>query len=201
VAITGGSGSGKTWLAKKLARRLGDGTEVIGLDSFYRDLAYLSPGRRRLVNFDHPRAVDWGLFRTVMRDLSVGAATSVPVYDYTQHTRTGWREVGADRRYVLVDGLWLLRSARLRSMYRLRVFIDCTAKERLARRTRRDVSGRGRTRASVARQFQQHVQPMHRRLVDPQRPHADLVLKSPIASVEVFKLVRHIRSLESAKSD
>ncbi|HVV01931.1 MAG TPA: hypothetical protein VHH88_11255, partial [Verrucomicrobiae bacterium] len=59
IGIAGGSGAGKSWLAEKIARRIGRHACRISLDDFYLDRSHLSPAQRERINFDHPRAVDW----------------------------------------------------------------------------------------------------------------------------------------------
>src|SRR5436190_14774555 len=87
VAILGGSGSGKSWLAEKLAACLRGNAVRIAMDDFYRDRSHLSPGRRARINFDHPRAVDWPLFEKTLRELRSGRAVTMPRYDFETHTR------------------------------------------------------------------------------------------------------------------
>jgi len=67
VAIAGGSGSGKTWLAAALRRRLRGTAALLSIDDFYRDLAHLPPNRRTRVNFDSPAAIDWVAFESALR--------------------------------------------------------------------------------------------------------------------------------------
>ena len=67
VAIVGGSGAGKSWLAERLHRRLGARAARLSLDDFYRDRSHLPPGRREKLNFDHPRSIDWRSAERVLR--------------------------------------------------------------------------------------------------------------------------------------
>jgi uridine kinase len=92
-------------------------------------------------------------------------------------------------RVILLDGLWLLHSARLRERYALSVFVDCPEEERMRRRIERDVKARGRTEESVRRQFATQVQPMHQRFVEPQRDLATYRVRSPLSDTEFAGLV------------
>src|SRR5512140_3253218 len=87
VAIVGGSGSGKTWLARRLQRRLAPEAARVSLDDFYRDRSRLSPARRARLNFDHPRSIDWAEFERVLGRLSAGRSARVPRYDFRTHCR------------------------------------------------------------------------------------------------------------------
>src|SRR3954468_16932055 len=87
IAIVGGSGSGKTWLAGHLKNALGTQAALLSLDDFYFDLSKLPPEAREQINFDHPQTIDWPLFERALDDCLSGEATGVPQYDFATHTR------------------------------------------------------------------------------------------------------------------
>ena len=151
---------------------------MLSLDDFYRDLSHLTPAEREHVNFDNPRTIDWKTFAGVLQKLRKGAETFLPVYDFTTHTRRKESRAWRAAPVVLVDGLWLLHHPHLRGIYDMSVFLDCAEPLRLRRRLRRDQRERGRSRASILRQFRGQVAPMHERFVAPQAEHADIRLKS-----------------------
>lgn len=195
IAIAGGSGSGKSWLARRLRRRLGGEAGLLSLDDFYRDLAGLDRRARDQVNFDDPAAIDWELCEACLRRIQAGEPCTLPRYNFTTHTRRPEGRCWRPRPVVLVEGLWPLHQARLRGLFALSVFVACAPELRLARRVERDQRERGRTRASVLRQFEQHVGPMHDRFVAPQRRWADVVLTSPTPRASVTELVTRIAAL------
>lgn len=195
VAIVGGSGSGKTWLADRLQELLGKQAVRLSLDDFYLDRSHLSPARRGLVNYDHPRAIDWDAFHEVLHDCVMWRETKVPIYDFATHSRLPESRTFRPRNVVLVDGLWLLRKPSVRQLFSYRIFIDCPAKLRLNRRLARDLLLRGREITSVHRQFQEEVEPMNTRYVVPQKRWAHNNLDTPIGAAEVRHLAGHIASL------
>ena len=75
------------------------------------------------------------------------------------------------------------------------IFLHCPPRVRLDRRLVRDQASRGRTIASVRRQFRACVEPMHRRFVEPQVKIADLVLRENCGATEVARLASEIRRL------
>jgi len=196
VAIVGGSGSGKSWLADRLAEHLGGDVTRISQDDFYHDRSHLSPARRARINYDHPRAIDWVRLEAVLRDCLAGRVATVPKYDFATHSRHPAESRLHPARFILVDGLWLLHRRSTRQLFDLTVFIKCPAKTRLIRRLARDVASRGRTRASVQEQFLATVEPMHARFVAPQSRHARLVLTPPIGSGIVHQLAGQLAGLD-----
>jgi len=196
VAIVGGSGAGKTWLAEHLRTVLGRRrTARLSLDDFYRDRSHVPPARRARVNFDDPRAIDWPALECVLRALRAGRPARVPVYDFATHCRLARMKTLLPKPVVLVDGLWLLRRRSVRQLFALTVFMACPGRLRLSRRLARDVRERGRTRASVLRQFREIVEPMHRRFVAPQARWADVVLDGRADPQAIQRLASRLQEL------
>jgi len=193
VAIVGGSGSGKTWLADKLHRAFAPHAITLSLDDFYRDRSQLSAVRRANINFDHPRAIDWRRFETVLCGLLAGRPVSIPDYDFGTHSRRRRAKTLRPKPLVLVDGLWLLRRPSLRRLFSLTIFLDCSTRTRLLRRLRRDHRSRARTDESIRRQFWRTVQPMHARYVIPQSLRADIVLKT-CRQADLESIIKRIHS-------
>ena len=188
IAIVGGSGSGKSWLAQRLADQFGADAGLLSLDDFYCDLSHLSPEEREQTNFDHPSAIDWPLFQGSLSRIGSGQPDALPHYDFATHTRRATAKIWQPRRLVLIEGLWLLRQPELRRLYSMSVFVDCPEQVRLQRRLERDQRERGRSAASVRAQFEQQVAPMHDRFVIRQARHADLLMKSPISQTQLAEL-------------
>src|SRR5215472_3948540 len=185
VAIVGGSGAGKTWLAKKLQIALETDAGRLSLDDFYRDLSHVHLARRTKVNFDHPRAIDWPYVEKALEELRAGRSVHLPRYSFKTHSRLPDRGVFTPKPVVLVDGLWLLRRPSLRGVFSLKIFIDCPARTRRRRRLARDLRSRGRTRAGILEQLRKTVQPMHARFVAPQQKWADIVLRHDFGAAEI----------------
>lgn len=188
VAITGGSGSGKTWFANQLARLLGEKAGRLTQDDFYRDRSHLPPSRREQINFDHPDALDWPCFQEALENMAAGRVARLPGYDFRTHCRQPEDVLCAVQPVMIVDGLWLLHRPAIARLFHLRIFLHCPEAERLRRRLVRDRTERRRSATSVRRQFRDNVVPMHRRYVEPQARRADLVLNSPPAAEEMVEL-------------
>ncbi len=179
VAISGGSGAGKTTLAQALARRLGAGAVVIAEDDYYRCASTVRDFNAALYNFDAPAAKEHDLLRAHLALAKSGEAFDKPVYDLVTHTRQPQVERIAHADTVIVEGIHLLALAELRALFDVKVFVEADEALRLGRRIIRDAEARGRAPRAVLTQFFTHVRPMHELHVTPQRAFADLVLTSP----------------------
>jgi uridine kinase len=195
IALVGGSGAGKTWLTARLCQEFGDAATSLPLDDFYHDLSHLNVSAREKVNFDHPDAIDWPLFESVLHKLHRGEVVLAPRYDFVSHTRPTEWELRRPRPLIFVEGLWLLWPPQVRQLFDLRIFLDCIQSVRWHRRSTRDLNERGRTTDAINKQFWEVVAPMHERFVEVQKPWADLVLNHSITQSELGRLVATIRDM------
>lgn len=198
VAIVGGSGSGKTWLADKLQSVLGDQAARLSLDDFYRDQSHIPFAQREKINFDDPQAIDFESLELVLESFVAGEPAKVPCYDFETHCRAQNLRTLEPKPILLIDGLWLLHPPELRKRFGLKIFVECPPQTRLRRRLERDAISRGRTQASVRRQFHETVEPMHQRFVAPQKRWADLVLPHNLEPGEILRIAEKLRPLLSA---
>lgn len=195
VAIVGGSGAGKGWLAGRLGLLLGGQAGRLSLDDFYHDRSSISPGRRARLNFDSPDAIDWELARQTFHDCRAGRPARLPRYDFITHSRLPATTACSPRPLVLVEGLSLLVHADVREFFDLKVYLDCPSDLRLQRRLTRDVAERGRSPESVRSQFDGTVAPMHALHVEPQRRWADVILTQPFRREHVRQLSERLWTL------
>ncbi|MGH7368439.1 MAG: uridine kinase [Candidatus Rokuibacteriota bacterium] len=196
IGIAGGTGAGKTTLARRLAEALGH-VSLLDLDSYYLDRSGLSRERRARLNFDEPQAFDVSLLLQHLRHLRDGRPVEKPRYSFEHHTRAGF-DILHPAPIVVVEGLFALWWEELRSLVDLKVYLDAPPGLRVMRRLRRDVEVRGRSSESVLQQYEATVSPMHDLYVAPTRDHADLVL---VNDHDVGPCVRAVCSaLQAARS-
>lgn len=176
VGVAGGSGSGKTTVARAIQEPLGLDAVLLDSDSYYRDLAHLTLEQRKAVNYDHPDAFDVPLLVEQLEQLAGGTAIDKPTYDYSLHTRAERRIRVEPREVILVDGILLFADARLRALFDIKVFVDVAEDIRFIRRLRRDLEERGRSLDSVIEQYLATVRPMHLEFVEPSKRYADVIL-------------------------
>lgn len=177
IGIAGASGSGKTRMANQIVERFGtDRVALIQEDSYYRDLSHMPLDMRADVNFDHPDAFDHDLLVEHLRQLLNGQSVSCPEYDYKTHNRLKQTRPLTPCALIVLEGILTLCTAQLRDLMDMRVFVDTTLDVCCERRIERDMSERGRSRASIVQQFEDTVRPMYRQFIEPSRQYADLVI-------------------------
>jgi uridine kinase len=177
IGIAGGSGSGKSTVARNVAQALrAESVACIDMDAYYRNFAHLPIEERRRINWDHPDAFDWDLLIGQLERLASSEAIEKPVYDFVTHTRAGHTVVVPPARVVVIDGILLLSDARARTLCDVKVFVDADPDVRLIRRIRRDMARRGRPLDEILDQYLTTVQPMHLEFVEPSKRYADVIV-------------------------
>jgi len=177
VGIAGGTGSGKTTVAHKLAAAMPAGRCVtLEHDAYYRDASHLPLDERAQINFDHPSSLESSLLAEHLRDLRAGRAVDVPIYDFATHTRGGDRRHVEPPPLIILEGILVFTEAQLRELMDVKIFVDTDPDIRLMRRIRRDLEQRGRTFQSVRDQYYATVRPMHIEPIGPSKPWSDLIV-------------------------
>jgi uridine kinase len=177
IGIAGGTGSGKTTVAKVILQRAG-ATNIAFLphDAYYRDLSGLSYEERSQTNFDHPDSLETELLVQHVQQLKNWQSVELPVYDFTNHRRTERTIHVEPRPVVLVEGILIFYEEVLRKLFDVKIFVDTDADIRFIRRLKRDIVERGRTTESVINQYLNTVRPMHMEFVEPSKRYADVII-------------------------
>lgn len=197
VGVAGGTGSGKTTVARALASAMPQGTAtLLEHDSYYRDRRDISYEERCDLNFDHPDSLETELLVEHLEALRRGEPVDVPIYDFSTHRRKDERQRVAPAPVIAVEGILVFTDARLRELFDLKVFVDTDADIRVFRRIRRDLEQRGRTFQSIRDQYYKTVRPMHLMFVEPSKRWADVIVpEGGKNSVAIELLVSKLQSV------
>ena len=177
IAVAGGTGSGKSYLAKNLANTYPKKKIlIIEQDSYYKDISNLDYEDRCKQNFDHPDAIDSILIENHLKKLLSGKTIYSPRYNFFKHLREREEKKIKQHPIIIMEGILLLHYIRLHKFYTLKVFVETPEQIRINRRMKRDIQFRGRTKDSIKRQYYSTVKPMHEKFVQPSKSYADIVI-------------------------
>lgn len=193
IGIAGGTGSGKTTVVQQIMNELPT-TEVgiISQDSYYRETSNLTYEERTKINFDHPRAIDFELITSHLKDLKAGKTIEQPVYSFVTHNRTGDVVLTHPRKVMIVEGILILSNAELRDMFDIKIFVHADSDERLIRRLKRDISERGRDMEEVLNRYQTTLKPMHEQFIEPTKTFADIIIPNDRYNTVAIDVVRAV---------
>ena len=176
IGIAGGSGSGKTTIARKINQSFKNDSVILSHDFYYKDLSPLPFEERCLVNFDHPDSLDTELLVEHISKLKQGESILHPTYDFAKHCRSDeWRKIDSAK-IIIVEGILIFTNKALCDLCDIKLFVDTDADVRFIRRLRRDTNKRGRSVDSVVNQYLSTVKPMHEQFVEPSKSKADLII-------------------------
>jgi uridine kinase len=197
IGIAGGTGSGKTTVARALYDSVGPGRiEWISHDAYYRDFGHLDGAARHAINFDHPDSLESDLLVRHLDALMSGKAVDIPLYDFTTHSRKRETQRVEPRRVVIVEGILVLAEPEIRKRIEIKLYVDTPPDIRFVRRLMRDIESRGRSLQSVVRQYLETVRPMHEEFVEPSKRYADLIIpeggENRVAIDAILSRIEHL---------
>jgi uridine kinase len=197
IGIAGGTGSGKTTIAKRIVSSIGtEAAVIVAQDAYYRDRSHLAMEEREKINYDHPNSFDLSLLLKHLRQLKLGMGVPRLSYDYATHARKVLPGTVPSRPVTILEGIMVLENEALRDMLDIKLYVDTDADVRIIRRLRRDILERGRDFENVIEQYLNSVRPMHLEFVEPSRRYADLIIpEGGYNQVAIDMVVSKIRTL------
>jgi uridine kinase len=201
LGVAGGTGSGKTTVARAILDAVGeDRIALIEQDSYYRDVDWRNETELLHHNFDHPSALDNELLVSHIAALKAGHPIEVPIYDFVRHRRTTRTRRIEPQPVILLEGILIFVEASLRELLDFKIYVDTDADLRLIRRLGRDMAERGRTVQDVLRQYLETVRPMHLEFVEPSKRWADIIIPEGGENrVALEMVIAHVEQLLEGK--
>ena len=193
IGIAGGTGSGKTTVVHQIMNELSDAeVGIISQDSYYKSSDNLSYDERILVNFDHPRAIDFELIVSHLKALKNGETIEQPVYSFVKHNRTDDTILTHPRKVMIVEGILILANPELRDLFDIKIYVHADSDERLIRRLKRDIAERGRDMEEVLSRYQTTLKPMHQQFIEPTKQFADIIIPNDKYNTVAIDVVRAV---------
>ncbi|MFT4972566.1 MAG: uridine kinase [Saprospiraceae bacterium] len=193
IGIAGGTGSGKTTVVHQIMNELPEKeVGIISQDSYYKETNNLSFDERALINFDHPRAIDFELLVAHLKELKEEKTIHQPVYSFVTHNRTEDTITTHPRKVMIVEGILILANPQLRDLFDVKIYVHADSDERLIRRLKRDISDRGRDMDEVLNRYQNTLKPMHQQFIEPTKAFADIIIPNDKYNTVAIDVVRAV---------
>lgn len=177
IGITGGTGSGKSTVAKEICEKFDDNCiTILEQDSYYKDQSNMTFEQRIKTNYDHPDAFDTQLLIEHINSLMQGKKIEKPIYDFEIHNRKKETVCVEPKSIIILEGILILQDKDLRDLLNIKIYVDTDADVRIIRRIVRDINERCRTIDSVINQYLNIVKPMHLQFIEPTKRYADIII-------------------------
>lgn len=192
IGIAGGTGSGKSTVAKEILSQLPDGDiAFLPQDSYYKDSSHLPMDKRIEINFDHPDSIEFDLLISHIKELKKGNSVQQPIYSYITCSRAEETVLIKPAKIIVVEGILIFTDKELRKLMDLKVFVDADADDRLIRVINRDIVERGRSVNSVIERYQKVLKPMHLQFIEPTKRYADLIIPEGGRNKVAISILQH----------
>ncbi|MBK0369973.1 uridine kinase [Flavobacterium agrisoli] len=193
IGLAGGTGCGKTTVVNQILNELPEAeVGIISQDSYYKQNDNLSYDERALINFDHPRAIDFDLLVKHLKELKAGNTIEQPVYSFIKHNRTADTVSTHPRKVMIVEGILILTNPELRDLFDIKIYVHADSDERLIRRLKRDIAERGRDLDEVLARYQNTLKPMHEQFIEPSKAFADIIIPNDRYNTVAIDVVRAV---------
>lgn len=189
IGIAGGTGSGKTTLARRLKEGFQDDVILLCQDYYYKANTTLPFEERVKLNYDHPDSFDTALMIEQIKKLRNLQPVERPVYSFVEHRRMEDTVKEEPRKVIIIEGILLFENYELMDLMDIKIFVDTDADIRFIRRLERDTKERGRSIDSVIKQYLTTVRPMHEAFIEPSKKRADIIVPEGGMNDAAFSMI------------
>ena len=193
IGVAGGTGAGKTKFVNAIVEAMEGEVVTLQHDNYYKDRSHLSPHEREQINYDHPEAFETDLLVQHLKEICEGKEISVPVYDFSTHSRQSQFIDLSAAKAIIIDGIVIFTAKKLREMMDIKIYVDTDADIRFIHRLQRDVKERGRSVESVITQYMETVRSMHFQFVEATRRYSDIIVRDANNPVAVDMVVAMLK--------
>jgi len=179
IGISGGSGSGKTYLTTKLLEYFArNEISFISQDQYYMPLERQPKDMAGVENFDDPAGIDSESLYADIRALSAGRSVTRREYSFNNPFIEPKILEITPAPILLVEGLFIFYFNKISALLDLKIFVDSNEELSLKRRITRDWDERALTENQVRYQWENHVKPAFNRFLLPYKTGSDFVFNN-----------------------
>lgn len=182
LGITGGTGSGKTYVSKQLQEKLselGFGVTLFDQDQYFFDDDTVPKDENGQPNFDTTDSLDLPKFKSDFFKLLNGEKVIQKRYNYNKPIEDGMESVVfMPNEIIIVEGIFSLYYDQIFKSCNMTIFVDADFDTKIKRRIKRDSEERGYDKNDVLYKFDYHVKPAYKKYIEPLKNKCDIIIKN-----------------------
>lgn len=182
LGVTGGTGSGKTYVSKQIQKRLfeeGISCTIFDQDQYFYDEATVPKDENGKPNFDTPGSLDLNKYKNDFYRLFVGETVTQKRYNYNKPISDSKNVVEFNpAKVIILEGIFALFFEEIFNKLNLTVFVEADFATKLERRIKRDSLERGYDRDDVLYKFDYHVKSSYQKYIHPLKEKCDVLIKN-----------------------
>jgi len=197
IGITGGSGSGKTLLIKKIMNNFSN-EEVclISQDNYYRPRNQQPFDEKGVHNFDTPESIDISKFTHDLKKLIDGEIIRIKEYTFNNPELDPEIIEIQPAPVIILEGIFIFYLDEISELINLKIFIDTREHIMLKRRIIRDQQERGYDLEDVLYRYEHHVMPAFNKYILPYKGKSDIIVNNHENFDEGINVIKsHISSI------
>ncbi len=179
IGITGGSGSGKTTILKKIKQQFQPGEVcIVSQDDYYKLRETQKVDKNGIINFDLPTAVELDQLFHDLQKLIDGKTIHRKEYTFNNEKKTPSVKEFIPAPIIIVEGLFVFTHEKLRTQFDLKIFVEAHDHLKIIRRIKRDKIERNYPLDDVLYRYEHHVQPAYEKYIRPYKDDADVIINN-----------------------
>ncbi|MDX1410012.1 MAG: uridine kinase [Saprospiraceae bacterium] len=179
IGITGGSGSGKSFLIQQLKKKFTrEELAILSQDNYYRKREHQEIDAEGVRNFDLPASFVMDDFARDVQKLIHGETVEREKYTYNNEAADTDRVIVSPAPVVIIEGLFIFYPDSIRDVFDLKIFVDANDVMKLKRRILRDRVERNYPLEDVLYRYEHHVLPAYKAFIEPHKIEADVIINN-----------------------
>jgi uridine kinase len=172
IGISGGSCSGKTWIAHQFKNLCPENVCLFELDGYYKALNIVN-GKE--FTHDNPDSIDHIQISSDLATLKAGKEVVVPQYNLATQKMEG-SKICIPTPILIVEGLFAFSNPAILKLFDFKVWVKTDSHIRYDRRFERDQKERSRTPDSINDKWKKNVEPGYDKFTRFNQRYADITI-------------------------
>lgn len=179
IGITGATGSGKSFLAKRLFDELNNEAVIFDQDNYFYFEDNQPLDKNGQPNFDTPHSLNLNKFEDDFFRLIKGEKVIQEIYSYNKPRKSAEvQKIYEPKQFIIIEGIFALYNENVLNNCDLTIFVEADLEKTIERRIYRDSQERGYDKDDVMYKFENHIIDSYNNYILPLKAQVDLIFNN-----------------------